>query len=224
VTQERLATSPDEAAAHAREIGVPVALKIDSPDIAHKTEAGAIRLGIEGDDPVRGAYSEVMSAARRHAPQATLNGVLVQEMAPAGVEMMLGVVSDPVFGPVVAVGLGGIYVEVLKDVAYRAAPVTPRQAADMVSELRSAKLLDGARGMAARDREVVIDLIVRLSWFAHDFREEITEIDVNPLIVLERGAGTRVVDALIVRAADRRDSALDALRGPQGAACRQGEA
>jgi acetyltransferase len=224
VTQERLATSPDEAAAHAREIGVPVALKIDSPDIAHKTEAGAIRLGIEGDDPVRGAYSEVMSAARRHAPQATLNGVLVQEMAPAGVEMMLGVVSDPVFGPVVAVGLGGIYVEVLKDVAYRAAPVTPRPAADMVSELRSAKLLDGARGMAARDREVVIDLIVRLSWFAHDFREEITEIDVNPLIVLERGAGTRVVDALIVRAADRRDSALDALRGPQGAACRQGEA
>ena len=102
----------------------PVALKIDSPDIAHKTEAGAIRLGVEGDDRVRAAFSEVMSAARRYAPQAALNGVLVQAMAPKGVEMMLGVVSDPVFGPIVAVGLGGIYVEVLKDVAYRAAPVT----------------------------------------------------------------------------------------------------
>ena len=199
VTRERLATSPDEEAAYAREIGGPVALKIDSPHIAHKTEAGAIRLGMEGDDRVRNAYSEVMSAARGYAPEATLNGVLVQAMAPKGVEMMLGVVSDPAFGPVVAAGLGGIYVEVLKDVAYRAAPVTPRQAAEMLSELRSAKLLDGVRGMAPRDKETLIDLIVRLSWFARDFREEIAELDLNPVIVLERGAGARVVDALIVR-------------------------
>ena len=224
VPRERLATSLDEAAAHAREIGAPVALKIDSPDIAHKTEAGAIRLGIEGDAPVRSAYGEVMSAARRYAPQAKLNGVLVQAMAPKGLEFMLGVVSDPVFGPVVAVGLGGIYVEVLKDVAYRAAPVTPRQAADMVSELRSAKLLDGVRGMAPRDKDALIDLIVRLSWFAHDFREEVAEIDLNPLIVLERGAGACVVDALIVRAVDRRGPARDALLSLQGAASRQGEA
>lgn len=202
VTRERLATGADEAVAHAREISGRVALKIDSPDIAHKTEAGAIRLGIEGDELVRGAYSEVMSAARRYAPRATLNGVLVQAMAPQGVELMLGVVSDPVFGPVVAVGLGGIYVEVLKDVAYRAAPVTLRQAADMVSELRSAKLLDGVRGMAPRDKEAVIDLIVRLSWFAHEFRDDVSEIDLNPLVVLERGAGARVVDALIVRSAN----------------------
>jgi acetyltransferase len=203
VAHERLATSPEEAAASAREIGGPVALKIDSPDIAHKTEAGAIRLGITGDNPVRAAFSEVMSAARLHAPQATLNGVLVQAMAPKGVEMMLGVIGDPVFGPVVAVGLGGIYVEVLKDVAYRAAPVTALQAAEMISELRSAKLLDGVRGMAPRDKEALIDLIVRLSWFAHDFREDIAELDLNPVIVLERGAGARIVDALVVRAACR---------------------
>jgi acetyltransferase len=142
-------------------------------------------------------------ASQQYAPHAKLNGVLIQEMAPAGVEMMLGVVADPVFGPVVAVGLGGIYVEVLKDVAYRAAPVTPRQAADMVNELRSAKILGGVRGMPPRDRERLTDLIVRLSWFAHDFRQEVAELDMNPVIVLERGAGARVVDALIVRAAMR---------------------
>ena len=199
VTQERLAADEEEAIAHARAIGKPVALKIDSPDIAHKTEAGAIRLGVHGELEVRGAYREVMSAARHHAPQAQLNGVLVQEMAPAGVEMMLGVVADTVFGPIVAVGLGGIYVEVLKDVAYRAVPVTHLQAADMIAELRGARILDGVRGAPTRDRDRLIDLVVRLSWFAHDFRTEIAEIDLNPVIVLDRGAGARIVDALIVR-------------------------
>jgi acetate---CoA ligase (ADP-forming) len=199
VPGERLATNPDEALSHAREIGGAVALKIESPDIAHKTEAGAIRLGVRGDQFVRKAYVDVMEAARRHAPQAVLNGVLVQAMAPQGIEMMLGMVNDAVFGPVVAVGLGGIYVEALKDVAYRAAPVARRQAEDMLGELKSAKLLDGARGMAPRDREALIDLIVQLSWFAHDFREEVAEIDLNPVIVLECGAGAHVVDALIVR-------------------------
>jgi acetyltransferase len=202
-TREGLATSAEEAVAHARQIGSPVAIKIDSPDIAHKTEAGAIRLGVVGDDLVRRAYGEVMNAARRFAPQARLNGVLVQEMAPAGIEMMLGVVRDPVFGPIVAVGLGGIYVEVLKDIAYRAAPVTPSQAAEMIAEPRSAKMLDGVRGMPPRDREALIDLIVRLSWFAHDFCEEVCEMDLNPVIVLERGAGALVVDALIARSRGR---------------------
>jgi acetyltransferase len=207
VTRERLAASADEAAAHARELGGRVALKVESADIAHKTEAGAIRLNVAGDEAVRSAYDDVMLAACRHAPGARLNGVLVQEMAPAGLEMMLGLVADPVFGPIVAVGLGGIYVEVLKDVSYRAAPVTRHQAAAMLRELRSAKILDGVRGMPPRDRDALIDLIVRLSWFAHDFRGEVAELDLNPVIVLERGAGARVVDALIVRieqAADER--------------------
>jgi acetate---CoA ligase (ADP-forming) len=198
-TGERLATSADDAALHARKIGGAVALKVESVDIAHKTEAGALRLGVEGDDAVRQAYREVMSAARRYAPHAALNGVLVQEMAPRGVEMMLGVVSDPVFGPVVAVGLGGIYVEVLKDVAYRAAPVTRREATQMLAELRSVRILECVRGMAARDKEALIDLTVKLSWFAHDFREDVGELDLNPVIVLQEGAGVRLVDALIVR-------------------------
>jgi acyl-CoA synthetase (NDP forming) len=198
VTRERLATTREQALAHAREIGGAVALKIDSPDIAHKTEAGAIRLGVAGDD-ISDAYTQVLDAARRYAPDARINGVLVQEMAPAGVEMMLGVIRDPVFGPIVAVGLGGIHVEVLRDVAYRAAPVTPQQAQDMLAELRGAKLLDGVRGMPPRDKRTVVDLIVRLSWFAHDFRDEIGELDINPLVVLGEGEAARVVDALIVR-------------------------
>ena len=204
ITRERLAVTAEEAIARAREIGAPVALKIDSPDIAHKTEAGALRLNVQRDEAVCVAFSDVMEAARAYAPDAKLNGVLVQEMSPKGIELMLGMVNDPVFGPVVAVGLGGIYVEALKDIAYRAAPVTPRDAEAMLGELRSATLLDGVRGMAPRDREALVDLIVRLSWFAHDFRDEIAEIDVNPLVVLERGMGAKVVDALIVRAGGTR--------------------
>jgi acetate---CoA ligase (ADP-forming) len=199
VTREQLARTADEAVALAREIAGRVALKIDSADIPHKTDAGAIKLGLQGDDAVRAGYAQVMDAAARHAPNARVNGVLVQEMVPEGVEMMLGIIRDPVFGPVVAAGLGGIHIEVLRDVSYRVAPVTPADARAMVDELRGRKLLDGVRGMPSRDVECLCDLIVRLSWFAHDFRNEIAEVDINPLVVMQSGAGCRVVDALIVR-------------------------
>ena len=152
-----------------------------------------------GDAAVHAAFGDVMAAAHRYAPQARLNGVLVQEMAPSGVELMAGVTVDPVFGPIVVAGMGGIYVEILKDLAYRVAPVTAGQADSMLGELRCARMLDGVRGAAPRDRAAVIDLIVRLAWFAHDFRTEVAELDLNPVLVLEQGAGVRVVDALIVR-------------------------
>ena len=199
VTREMLASDADEAVAHARVIGGPVAIKIDSPDIAHKTEAGAIRLGVLGDEAVRQAFAEVTQSARRFAPQAAINGVLVQEMAAQGVEMMLGVVRDPVFGPVVAAGLGGIHVEVLRDIAYRIAPVTPDEALRMLRELRGYKLLEGVRGAPPADIAALVDTIVRLSWFAHDLDADIAELDINPLLVFERGAGVKVVDALMVR-------------------------
>jgi len=196
-TREHLARSADEAISHARTLGGPVAVKIDSPDIQHKTEAGAIRLAVQGDEAVRRAYDEVLAAARRYAPNAKLNGALVQEMAPKGTEMMLGILRDPVFGPVIAVGLGGVHVEVLRDVAYRIAPITPEEAAKMLRELRSYKLLEGVRGAPPADIAALIATIVRLSWFAHDFAERVSELDINPLLVFERGKGVVAVDALI---------------------------
>ena len=201
VTQEALARTAAEAVAFAEKIAGKVALKIDSPDIAHKTEAGGVRLSLVGGAAIAEGLDAIMDSAKHYAPQARINGVLVQEMARPGVELMLGVIRDPVFGPIVVAGLGGIHVEVLKDIAYRAAPVTPRQAGEMLNELRGVKLLDGVRGMAARDRAAVVDAIVRLSWFAHDFKDAIAEMDINPLMVYEQGAGARVLDALIVRAA-----------------------
>ena len=153
VTRESLARNADEAVERAREIAGSVALKIDSADIPHKTDAGAIKLGLQGDDAVRAGYAQVMDAAARHAPNARINGVLVQEMVPQGVEMMLGVIRDPVFGPVVAVGLGGIHIEVLRDVAYRVAPVTPRRRArDGGRIARAESARRRARHVAARHR------------------------------------------------------------------------
>ena len=154
---------------------------------------------MRGDDAVCSAYAEVTAATQRYAPDARINGVLVQEMVPQGVEMMLGVIRDPVFGPVVAVGLGGIHIEVLRDVSYGVAPVTPERARAMIDSLRGRKLLDGVRGMSPRDVDAVCDLIVRLSWFARDHADTVAEIDINPLAVLAQGSGVRVVDALIIK-------------------------
>ena len=201
VTQEALAENAAQAVSLAEKIGGKVVLKIDSPDIAHKTEAGGVRLGVTGAAAITEAFEAIVKSAKQYAPQAHINGVLVQEMARPGVELMLGVIRDPVFGPIVVAGLGGIFVEVLKDIAYRVAPVTPAQANEMLDELRGVKLLAGVRGMAPRDRDAVVDAIVRLSWFAHDFKNDIAEMDINPLMVYESGAGARVLDALIVRAA-----------------------
>lgn len=200
VPKEWLATSADEAAAHVRGINGPVALKIESEDIAHKTEAGAIRLNVTGDAAVRQAYDEVLAAAKRYKPDAKIAGVLVQEMVPRGTEMMLGIVHDPVFGPLVAVGLGGIYVEVMRDISFRVPPVDASAAREMLGELRGYKILQGARGMAPADIDALVDCIVRLSWLAHDHGATIRELDVNPLTVLASGA--KVVDALLVAGRD----------------------
>ena len=196
VTQERLAHSAEEAVSLARAIGGPVALKVESPDIAHKTEAGAIRLGVEGEAAVREAHDAVHAAARRYRPDARIAGVLVQEMVPRGAELMLGLVHDPVFGPVLAVGSGGVFVEVWRDITYRVPPVDAGTAKAMLNELRGRRLLEGVRDLPAADLDAVTDAIVRLSWLAHHHRDRIRELDINPLVALAQGV--KVVDALIV--------------------------
>jgi acetyltransferase len=201
VTREHLARNEEEAVVFAQDLGGKVALKIQSSDIPHKTEAGAIRLDVLGADEARRAYGEVIAAARRYKPGARIEGVLVQEMVPPGVELMLGIATDATFGPVLVAALGGIHVEILRDVAYRLPPVTRESARAMLRELKAYPLLEGVRGAPPRDLDAVTDAIVRLSWLARDLGGDIRELDINPLVALERGAGARVVDALIVRSA-----------------------
>jgi acetate---CoA ligase (ADP-forming) len=197
VTAEALAKSAREAAAIARRIGYPVALKVQSPDIPHKTEAGAVRLAISDEAGLARAYDEVLANARAYAPEAAIEGVLVQEMVTGGTEAILGVTNDPLFGPAVMFGLGGIFAEVLKDVAFRLAPVTPSVARGMIAEIKGYPVLAGARGRPPADVDALADAIVRLSALAVDLRGQVAELDVNPLFVMERGRGVKAADALI---------------------------
>ena len=196
VTREALARSAAEAVAIAAGLGGAVALKIQSPDIPHKTEAGGVRLGVSAAGDIAAAFAQIMAQARAHAPDARLEGVLVQEMLPPGVEIMLGVTQDPVFGPMVSVALGGIFVEVLGDIVHHLAPVNLPAARDMLRRLKGARLLEGVRGMPRADVDALADAIVRLSWLAFDLGDAVAEIDLNPVIV--GASGLCVADALIV--------------------------
>jgi acyl-CoA synthetase (NDP forming) len=197
-TREHLARDDEAAVRLARETGGPVALKIQSPDIPHKTEAKAIRLGVSGDEAVRRAFHEVMDAARAYSPGAAIEGVLVQEMVEGGHEVLLGVSQDPTFGPVLAVGLGGVYVEVLKDLAFRLPPLSAEESLEALRELRAYALLQGFRGRPRVDIGALAGCVERLSWLAVDLGDRITGLDINPLRVLPQGQGVRVVDALVV--------------------------
>jgi acyl-CoA synthetase (NDP forming) len=197
VTKEALATTPEEALATAKRIGYPVAIKIQSPDISHKTEAKAVRLGITGEPELAAAYVEVLANARAYNPKAKIDGVLIQEMVKGGTEAILGVTNDPLFGPAVMFGLGGIFAEVLKDVAFRLAPVTRSMAREMIAEIKGHPLLTGARGRPPADIDALADAIVKLSALAVDLEENLAELDVNPLFVMVKGQGVVAADALI---------------------------
>jgi acyl-CoA synthetase (NDP forming) len=196
---EALARSEDDAAAAAGRISGPVALKVQSPDIVHKTEAGAVLLGLVGEAAVRGGYRAVLERARAAHPEAHVDGVLVQAMARRGLEMILGVSRDADFGPMLMVGLGGIHVEVLRDVAFAPVPLGTDAALALLGELRGAALLDGVRGAPPADKTALVQLMVALSRFAADHADAIAEIDLNPVIVHAQGEGLTVVDALIVK-------------------------
>lgn len=196
-TRESLATTAGEAAAAAARLGYPVALKIQSVNIPHKTEANGVRLGLRTAAEVEAAYGELMANARRYSATARIDGILVQEMVEGGIETILGVTNDPLFGPAVMFGLGGIFAEVMKDVAFRLAPVTPAMAREMIAEIKGYPLLAGARGRPAADVDALAEAIVKLSALAMDLKGHIAELDVNPLFVLPRGQGVKAGDALI---------------------------
>ena len=196
---EELAANEAEAVAAATKIGGAVALKVQSPDILHKTEAGAVMLGVSGEAAVREGYRVVLARARAAHPGADIEGVLVQAMARRGQEMILGITSDSDFGPMLMVGLGGIHVEVLKDVAFAPVPLGADEALALLDQLKGAALLDGVRGEPASDRAAVAQLMVTLSRFAADHADSVAEIDLNPVIVHAAGEGVTIVDALIVK-------------------------
>jgi acyl-CoA synthetase (NDP forming) len=199
VVREMSANSADSAVAAAARLGFPLAVKVESPDIVHKSEAGAVALGVRSNVELRAAYEGVLANARAYAPQARIRGVLLQPMAPQGVEVVAGVRVDPGFGPLIVVGFGGVLVELLRDSAVELAPVNVGEAGRMLRKLRGAALFDGFRGAAAVNLDRLADIIVRLSEFAADQCGNILEADVNPIICSRDQM--IAVDALIVRSA-----------------------
>jgi len=191
-----LAHTAEAAVAAASRLGYPVALKIESPDIPHKTEAQGVRLGLRDEAAVRAAFEAVMGNARHHKPEARLDGVIVQAMAQGDVELVIGLQNDPVFGVVVMVGLGGIHIEVLKDVAWRRTPVTPAEAGRMLDELRSKAILDGVRGKPPVDRGALMQMISAVSQLGAAAGGRLREVDLNP--VLAGAGGVTAVDWLVV--------------------------
>jgi len=197
VARTLMATNLEECIKAGREIGYPVVIKIASPQILHKTDVGGVVVGIENTDKLISAYEQVTANARKFFPRADIWGVLVQEMLPPSRELILGMNRDSQFGPLLMTGLGGVYVEVLKDVSFRLAPVSEEDALDMLRELKSYWLLRGMRGEAPADIDAVIESVLRISQLVTDF-PEINELDINPLRVLEDGDGCLAADARIV--------------------------
>lgn len=195
VLQERICTSAGQAAEAAREVGLPVVAKILSPDIAHKTEIGGVILNLATETDVAAAYETLMDRAATHAPQARIDGVLIAPMAGQGVETILGVHMDPVFGPMIMFGLGGVAVELYKDIAFASAPLNQGQAKSLVDRVQASKLLAGWRGQPALDMAALVDALVNLSRFAVDHADSLEGVDINPFLVREQGGVC--LDALV---------------------------
>ncbi|WP_371526266.1 acetate--CoA ligase family protein [Streptomyces sp. NBC_01283] len=203
VPGEELATDVDEAVAHAARFDGPVVMKIVSPDILHKTDAGGVIVGVQGATDVRAAFCEIVKNARAYAPEARIEGVQVQELLPSGQEVIVGAVTDPTFGKVVAFGLGGVLVEVLKDVTFRLAPVDADEAASMLDSIRAAEVLRGVRGAPAVDRWAVAEQIRRVSRLVTDF-PEIAEVDLNPVIATPEGAIAADIRVILAEGAPKK--------------------
>jgi 4-hydroxybutyryl-CoA synthetase (ADP-forming) len=191
-----LATNEKEAVKSAEDIGYPVVMKIVSPDIIHKSDSGGVKIGIRNQDQERKAFNDILTNVKNYKSDATIKGILVQEMIETAKETILGAKRDPLFGPLIMFGLGGIYVEILKDVVFRLAPINTEDANEMIKSIKTIKLLQGVRGENHSDIEGIIESLQRLSQLITDF-PEIEEFDMNPLLVLENGKGVRAVDVRI---------------------------
>lgn len=191
-----LVQAPEDAVAAAEKMGYPIVMKIASPQIVHKTDVGGVVLDLNSAQEVEDAYYDVLLRCHEAAPEAELYGVTIQQMLPPGKEIIIGMFRDPQFGPMVMVGLGGVYVETFKDVSFRLAPLTTRDTKAMIEELKAYTLLKGVRGEAAADIAAIEDVINRISRLAVD-NPEILEMDINPLLVYEEGKGAVCVDIRI---------------------------
>jgi acetyltransferase len=198
VAKTFLAKTEDEAVAHAKKLGFPVVMKVVSPDILHKSDAGGVKVNIKDEAGVREWYKTILKNAKNYKADANIDGIAVQEMAPIGTEVIMGSVNDATFGPTVMFGLGGIFVEVLKDVTFRVAPISENQATQMLGEIRGAPLLSGVRGESPRDKKALAATLALYSTMVEDLKDEVTESDANPVLVYEEGKGLKVVDARII--------------------------
>ena len=191
-----LAKNENEAAKIAKKIGYPVVMKIASLQIIHKSDAGGVKVNLTNDNEVKAAFKEIVKNAKKYNKKAVIKGVLVVEMVKGGKEMIIGSKLEPGFGSVIMLGMGGIYVEVLKDVTFRLAPVTDREAYDMISSIKTKKILEGVRGEKPSDLNKLAECIQRLSQLVTDFKE-IKELDMNPVLVMEKGKGCKILDVRI---------------------------
>jgi acetyltransferase len=196
--QERLVTDAGELESAMKAVGFPLAMKIQSPDVTHKTEAGGVRLNIADVTGGREAYAQVMAAVREYKPDARIQGVLLQPMAKKGVEIIVGAIRDSAFGPMIMVGFGGVMTELFKDVAYRPAPVSEVEARVMLDELKASPLLKGFRGAQPSDVAALVSLVAQVSRVAAGLDEHMAELELNPVIVHPEGQGVTIVDALLV--------------------------
>jgi acyl-CoA synthetase (NDP forming) len=196
VTKESIAQNPDEAYAIASQIRTPVAMKISSPDISHKSDVGGVELNIAASD-AKATYEKIISRIKKAVPDARIEGILVQQMAPPGHEIIVGLKKDAQFGHALMFGLGGIFVEVYKDVSFRVAPITIKEALDMISEIKGYPILKGIRGRKPADIDAIARVLVMVSEMAQ--KENIIELDINPLIAGENGAIAVDARAMIER-------------------------
>jgi acetyl coenzyme A synthetase (ADP forming)-like protein len=215
IPDSELAETADQAVEIANRIGYPVVLKVASPDILHKTDVGGVKVGLQNPTDIRDAFDLITYRAQRYLPEARLWGCLVQKMAPPGLEVLIGMNRDPQFGPLVTFGLGGIYVETLKDVAFRIAPFSRREAEDMIGEIRAHALLDGVRGEPPTDKTAVVNALLRIAQLVTDF-PEIVELDINPFIVYEEGLGGISIDMRLVLNPEIVQKGLKNEAGPAG--------